>query len=161
MSDQNPKSKGSKKEPLLPTGHDFLDQINAFFHGTGGPSLLHSMDNLFQKSNPFHPSIPIDMYETEKEWVIQAELPGIDKDRLRIDAFGDKVHISVVNHMEKTIENEQQHFHRRERRFQETERVVTLPYAVSPEEIQASFQHGLLELRGKKRPKQNRSIRLD
>lgn len=149
------------KEPFFPLGHDLMEQMNGFFKGNGKASLFHSMDSFFQKTYPFNRSIPIDMYETSREWVIQAELPGVERDRIEVEAFGDKVHISVTDHQEHTVENDQQHYFHRERRFHQAERTITLPYMVSPDEIRASFHHGVLELRGRKIPKKNQSVPLE
>jgi HSP20 family protein len=83
-----------------------------------------------------------DIYETDKEIVVKAELPGLNKE---------DVYVSVENnlltiHGERKFENEvkRENFHRVERNYGEFLRSFTLPAFIDPNKILAEFKDGLL-----------------
>jgi HSP20 family protein len=86
----------------------------------------------------------VDLTETEGEYVLKADLPGLtDKD----------VHIEVENNVltvsgERKSEHEEKGngFHRVERTYGAFSRRLALPEGVDPEAVKASFENGALEV---------------
>ncbi len=105
------------------------------------------IDNFFgdesERNIVFTPSI--DMYETDKDIVIKAELPGVEKDNIELVVKDNFVHIRAERKEEK--ENKTEKYHRIERFYGSMERVIPLPVDVKAEETKAEYKNGILEIR--------------
>jgi len=99
---------------------------------------------------------PCDVYETDKDLIIKAELPGVKKDNLFVVLEGN----TLIIHGERAIEEEtkRENYHRVERDYGEFMRSFTLPAFVEPNKMIAEFKDGVLALtlpkREDARPKQ-------
>ena len=87
----------------------------------------------------------VDVYETEKEVVVKAELPGLTKEDVEVQATEDSV--TIRGEFKRDEEVSEEGYYRRERRFGKFERVIPLPAEVKPDEAKAKFQNGVLEIR--------------
>jgi HSP20 family protein len=86
----------------------------------------------------------VDVAETEKEMVITAEMPGLDEKDFEITVSGDLLTIKG----EKKIEHEQKNgngYHR-ERRYGAFSRSLRLPFDVKDEQVDATYQKGVLTI---------------
>lgn len=99
---------------------------------------------------------PCDVYETEKDLIIKAELPGVSKDNVFVALEG----TTLIIHGERAFEEEtkRENYHRVERDYGEFMRSFTLPAFVEPNKMVAEFKDGVLTLtlpkREEARPKQ-------
>jgi len=86
----------------------------------------------------------VDVYDNDDNFVIKAELPGIDKEDIEIDVK-DRV---LTLKGERSSENEvkEDNYYRRERSFGKFERAFTLPADVDPDKIKADFKDGVLKI---------------
>ena len=115
-------------------------------------SLLDEMDRFTREMwdawRPFtleHSLVPhTGIYEEKGHLVMKTELPGIDKKDLDISLEGDRLTIKAEKKEE--VEGEATH-HTRERYYGRYFRSVKLPYPVKEDEISATFENGVLELR--------------
>jgi HSP20 family protein len=89
-------------------------------------------------------SLPLDISETENEFVVRASLPGVRPDDVQITVQGDTLTIRGESKAEG--EKKGEHWHLRERRFGAFQRAMTLPTPVDSDKAQASFEHGVLTL---------------
>ena len=89
-------------------------------------------------------SFPIDVSETEDEYVVRASLPGVKPEEVQITVHGDTLTIRGESKAEE--EGKGEHWHLRERRFGAFERSLTLPTPVNPDRAQARYEHGVLTL---------------
>jgi HSP20 family protein len=87
---------------------------------------------------------PINLYDDGESFVVRAEIPGIDKNDLEINATADALSIKGQRKRGSTTENAS--FHRRERDYGNFDRSVTLPLPINPEKIVASYKLGVLEV---------------
>jgi HSP20 family protein len=85
-----------------------------------------------------------DIYEEKGELVMKTELPGIDKKYLDISLEGDRLTIKAEKKAE--VKEDATH-HVRERYHGQYYRSVTLPYSIKIDNIAATFDNGVLELR--------------
>jgi HSP20 family protein len=87
----------------------------------------------------------VDVYETDKEIVVKADLPGVEPEDLEVYCTDD----ALVLRGETRREDDRQegNVHRTERSYGRFERQIPLPPGVRSEEIQANFRNGVLELR--------------
>lgn len=112
---------------------------------------------LFGRENPWAPSI--DVYETEGDVVVKAELPGIAPGDIDVRVTEDS--LSIRGETKEDREERKEGYYRRERRAGSIYRVVPLPTAVRADEARASFRHGILEVRVPKADEgQHRGYRL-
>ena len=89
-----------------------------------------------------------DVYQTETEYVLAADLPGIDRSALEISLDDDK----LVIRGERALEQEgQQRIERPHGRFL---RKFSVPAIVDPKAITAAYQDGVLRVRLPKRTEQ-------
>jgi len=146
----------SKSQPL-PQRDDFLDPIlslrreidrmfDEIFDGFGGSAF---------RSTSLRPAI--DMTENEKELVISADLPGLDEKDLEVSLAGDVLTIKG----EKKAEHEERnggHYYV-ERRFGSFSRSVRLPFEVDDQQVEATYDKGVLTIRVPKPAELQKSVR--
>jgi HSP20 family protein len=88
---------------------------------------------------------PMDLVEAEDHFVLKADLPGLAEGDVNIEVQDGALTISG----ERKAEHEQREkgWYRIERSFGSFSRSLTLPDGVDPDRIEASFSHGVLEVR--------------
>jgi len=88
---------------------------------------------------------PVDLVEAEDHFVLRADLPGLSEGDVNIEVQDGTLTISG----ERKAEHEQREkgWYRIERSFGRFSRSLSLPDGVEPDRIQASFSHGVLEVR--------------
>jgi HSP20 family protein len=89
--------------------------------------------------------LPLDVVETENEFLVKASLPGINPDDLDITYSNGA--ISIKGEMKEEKDVKEQQFHLRERRFGSFFRTVSLPSTVKADAIDAKYVSGVLTLR--------------
>jgi HSP20 family protein len=98
----------------------------------------------------------VDIYETEKEIVLKADLPGVNLADVDIRVENNILTVRGERHFEKDVK--QDNFHRVERIYGTFVRTFTLPNTVDSEKIEASYTDGVLKIamqkREEARPKQ-------
>lgn len=90
-----------------------------------------------------------DVAETDKEFIITCELPGVPKDRIQIDVDGSVLLVRAVRDsgVERSGDEGGQKYHYRERSYGTTERRFRVGSGVDPKKIKASLKDGVLTLR--------------
>ncbi len=89
--------------------------------------------------------MPLEVYETPKEFVIKAELPGVKKEDVELIIRDNYLIIKAEKKEE--VEEDREHVHVRERVYGKFERVIPLPNDLDTENAKASFKDGVLEIR--------------
>ena len=109
-----------------------------------------------------HPSV--DVRETEKAYIIEAELPGFDEKDISIRMDGSNLTIESRKEEEKnesSSEAEDNNYLVRERRMSSFSRSFNLPENADPEGVSASFKNGILSMEiNKKAEAQSRVIKI-
>jgi len=99
---------------------------------------------------------PVDVYEDGHSVFIRAEVPGIDPNDLDIKVENNLLTIRGERKWNK--EEKEENFHRVERRYGSFSRSFTLPNTVNSDEVSATYDNGILELklgkRAEAKPKQ-------
>jgi HSP20 family protein len=88
---------------------------------------------------------PVDLVEAEDHFVLKADLPGLTEDDVHIELQDGTLTLSGERKAEH--EEREKGWYRIERSFGSFSRSLSLPDGVDPERIQASFSHGVLEVR--------------
>ncbi len=87
----------------------------------------------------------VDVYETDQELVVKAELPGVKKENVEVSIRDNTLYIRGEKKEEK--EEKTEAYHRVERVYGKFERVLPLPTDVKVESAKAEFKDGVLEIR--------------
>ena len=86
----------------------------------------------------------VDIYDTKDAFMIKAELPGIDKNDIKVDVDGRL--LTLRGERKTETEDKQDTYYRREIFTGAFERTFTLPEPVDPALIKAEFKDGVLHL---------------
>jgi HSP20 family protein len=107
------------------------------------------MDRFFEKM--FEDSFPlslfnqsdmkVDIKENEKEYVLEAEIPGVNKEQISIDYQQNYINIAVEG--EEEINEEKENYIRQERRFGKTSRSFYIE-GIKEDAIAAKYKNGVL-----------------
>ena len=96
--------------------------------------------------------------ETDKEIRITAELPGVTEQDIEVSLDDDVLTIRGEKKFER--KDDKENFHFVERSYGTFQRSLRLPYAVDSEQVQASFENGILTVTVPKTERQERSRRI-
>ena len=117
-------------------------------------SLRNEMNRLFEQAfeemppSRWQPStnwgLAVDVSENDEAFVITASVPGVKQDDLEITISDNVLTIKGEFKVDETIEEEK--YHIRERRYGSFGRSLTLPVAVKADEVDASYENGVLKL---------------
>ncbi len=119
----------------------------------GATSLRQAMDRLFEDSfvRPagLFPTIrgespAIDMYQTDKEVVVKASLPGLKAEDVDISVTGDVLTIRGEHKEEQEVSEE--NYFRKEMRYGSFTRSLAIPVPVKVDKADAVYENGVLTL---------------
>jgi HSP20 family protein len=103
---------------------------------------LSRLPEKFFGEDVFSPAI--DLYETENEYVVEAELPGLKQEEINVHVEDDVLTISGERKRERQIRKE--NLYRAERFYGKFERSISLPKDADKENIKASYKDGVLKI---------------
>lgn len=89
-------------------------------------------------------NIKVDVKENQDSFLIHAEIPGVPKDQIKVEHFGNKLRISGEIKNEKDEKDEKHHL--KERRFGKFERQFSLPKTANLDLIQAKHENGIVNI---------------
>jgi HSP20 family protein len=92
----------------------------------------------------------VDVRETDKEIVVEAELPGIDQKDISL-ALQDGV-LTIRGEKKHEHDEEKENYRMMERRYGSFQRSLRLPDTVDEDRVEASFDNGVLKVSLPKRP---------
>lgn len=122
----------------------------------GFGDIYNMLDDFFTEGVPFRRSLAadtfkVDLSEDDKNYFIEAELPGIEKDKINVAIDDGKLEI-IVTSDEDTEKTEKNYIHR-ERRYSSMQRSIYLADADN-ENIKAKLDNGMLNITVPKKGKQ-------
>jgi len=87
----------------------------------------------------------IDVMEKDKEIIATAEMPGLEKQDIKINVTEDMLEISAETKQEE--KKEEKGYIYRERRSGSYYRAISLPSPVDPDNSKATYENGVLEIK--------------
>ncbi|MBO6271263.1 Hsp20/alpha crystallin family protein [bacterium] len=102
-------------------------------------------------------SMPVELHEHEKDFCVQAELPGVKKEDLDIDI--DKNYITINAKKEEEHEEKDSHYKKSEFRYGEFSRTVYFPKDIDVEKTTAKLEHGILKINAPKKEVEKENIK--
>ncbi|MFQ5536805.1 MAG: Hsp20/alpha crystallin family protein [Gemmatimonadota bacterium] len=88
----------------------------------------------------------VNVAETKDELILTAEIPGMEEEDISVELENNVLTISGEKTEERTEGDEERRYHLWERRFGSFQRSFTLPRTVKAEDIQATYENGVLEI---------------
>lgn len=126
----------------LKTNKSFYDMVDDFFN-----------DSFFTSSSN---SFCIDVKENDHEYYIEAELPGVNKEEVKLEYKNERLAIGV--NRETNVDEEKENYIHKERKISSMHRSIYLKN-VAEEEITAKLADGILTITApKKEVSENRII---
>jgi HSP20 family protein len=115
--------------------HDELDRM---FQEFTVPSFFHFRT----ETGRWAPTL--DVYEKENDLIVEAELPGIPKEAVKISCNDHT--LTLQGETKKEEEQKREGYYRAERRYGSFYRSVALPEGVDFEKARAEFRNGVLRI---------------
>lgn len=130
---------------------------------TGFEDFYNVLDDFFSNDWPFrrtltHDTFKVDVEDNGNEYLIEAEVPGIDKKGINVELNDGKLMISITR--DENSESKKKNFIHRERLYSSMSRSIYLEDA-KPDGIKAKLENGLLKVVVPKEEKPNNSITID
>ncbi len=100
----------------------------------------------------------MDLVEGEEHFVLRVDLPGLSEDDVKIEVEKDTLVVS--GERKETHEQRREGFYRLERSMGAFSRSLTLPEGIDADQVSASFDRGVLEVRIPK-PEQRKPRRVE
>ncbi|WP_226578656.1 Hsp20/alpha crystallin family protein [Halobacillus litoralis] len=116
--------------------HEMVKAVDSFF----GDSLKH-VSQFFEQS-----IIPIEVFETAVDFKIEAYLPHVEREQIRIDRAGSRLRILVEEQMIREVNDEKKAYYNQSQSFSKRERIIPLPFDVADTSSSASFKNGVLTI---------------
>lgn len=109
-----------------------------------------------------HRDMPLDVKESEQAIEIQADIPGVTKEDIKLDVEKDVLSLSVESKQETQEEKEEQgvKWHHSERSRFFMKRSLRLPETADMENIKAGYENGVLKVVVPKREVPNKNKRI-
>ena len=137
-----------KKHNLVnPETYDFNNMLEDFFN-----------DDFPFRRNLQNDSFKIDLQENEKEYVVEAELPGVAKENVNLSFEEGKLKIAVKK--EENLEEKNKNYIHRERRLSSMERVILLSDEAESE-VKAKLDNGILTINIPKKEKAEKTLKIE
>ncbi|TJX13058.1 Hsp20/alpha crystallin family protein [Tissierella creatinini] len=118
---------------------DFYNMVDNFFN-----------DNWLSTTNFIQGSFKINIKEDEKEYTVEAELPGVKKEEIKLELNEGKLNIAVER--ESKVEEEKNNYVHKESSYASMKRSIYLADAAS-DDISAKLDNGILTIAVPKKQK--------
>jgi len=116
--------------------------------------LRRDMDRLFSRlwddfgmphlQRPSRDIPSIDLYETEEDLILKAEIPGLNPEDLDVSITNDI--LTIKGEMKEEFAQERENYHRMERRYESFSRSIQLPSRVMIEDVEATYREGVVTI---------------
>lgn len=119
-------------------------------------ALQHEIDRVFDDFSHFRfgrlslGAPRIDVSETDGQYVIEAELPGVDPKDVDVSLDGDVLTIKGEKKIDREDKNKD--YHVVERAYGAFSRSIALPFAADAAQMEAKFDKGVLRITARKPP---------
>ena len=127
--------------------HNEIDRLfNESFRGFPGMLFNNAewpdMTSLILKPN-------IDIKDTDKNYIVSVEIPGVSRDDVDIRVEGNLM--TIIGEKKQETKEEKENYQCIERQYGSFERMLTLPQDADADDIEANFKDGILTVRIKRK----------
>ncbi|MDY6789171.1 MAG: Hsp20/alpha crystallin family protein [Candidatus Nanohaloarchaea archaeon] len=104
--------------------------------------------------------LPIDMKETEDNVIVTADIPGVEKENIKVRVRDGNLNVSAESRQEKREQGD--NYIRKERSSISYSRRIPLPSYVDEESAEASYENGVLKIElNKKKEKKKKGKKVE
>lgn len=111
--------------------------------------MYERMNELFREvaGEEFQPGtgLPVDVQETDRKLIVRADMPGVDRDNIRLKIRDNTLHIAAET--ERELHEEGKDYVRKERSTKSHSRRVQLPVPVDETSATAEYEDGVLTVK--------------
>ncbi|WP_058486197.1 heat shock protein Hsp18 [Defluviitalea phaphyphila] len=126
---------------MMPFRRNSFNRKDDFF----APFFQHFFDDdFFPMMSSMNGNFRVDLKETDDNYIVEADLPGIQKENIDIDYTNNYLTINAKRN-EEIIEDKKENYVRRERHYGEFRRSFYIDN-VDENNIDASFKNGVLKI---------------
>lgn len=130
---------------------------------TGIGDFYNLLDDFFSNDWPLRRTLTYDTFKVDvedngKEYLIEAEMPGVDKKDINVELNDGKLTISITR--DESSETKKKNFIHKERRYNSMSRSIYLEDS-KPDAIKAKLENGVLKIIVPKVEKPNNSITIN
>ncbi|HHU19029.1 MAG TPA: Hsp20/alpha crystallin family protein [Bacilli bacterium] len=143
-------------QDFLKIARDWVKKMDSLFQRYPDDSLLASIDQFFQNRQ-----IPTYVKNTDQEWIVTYQLPGISKDRIQLLIRDNRLIVRVTEDKHQEIKDDQRDYYQSKQFHRARESIINLPGTIIPSTLQADFQQGLLKVKAKKQVIKKRDLSID
>ncbi len=148
---ETPARKGDVFDPFV----DFRREVDRVFDDFANGIVWSSLRPF---AGDWHALAPaLDVAETDKEVLVNAELPGLDEKDFEVTLAGDVLTIKGEKKAEHEEKNGDAHY--MERRFGSFSRSLRLPFEAKDDNVEAKYDKGVLTVRIPKPPEVQSAVR--
>ncbi|MCX7831875.1 MAG: Hsp20/alpha crystallin family protein [Actinobacteria bacterium] len=126
------------------------DELDRIFERFFVPSEIESRELTWSPS--------VEMYETDNELVVKAELPGLSSKDVDITLTDDA--LTIKGEKKESEEVKGENYYRKETRYGSFHRTIPIPLPIKKEDVKASFKDGVLEIRLPKAKESTKGIKI-
>jgi len=140
--------KSEPDDPVFSKEYDPYDEmdrihkdVNRLFDSLYQKYRNYFKKDFFSRDLTFDPAI--DVQETENDYIVKADIPGMDKAEISVEL---KDNLLTISGEKKTYleEKDEKELFRQERTYGYFSRSITIPKKVKKENIQAEYKNGVL-----------------
>ena len=143
---------------LIPFNRNKTDIMNIGFG-----DFYNMLDDFFTEGLPVRRSLAadtfkVDLHDDDKNYFVEADLPGVEKDEINVRVDEGKLQISVTR--EQKVEDQKKNYIHRERRYSSMQRSIYLADADTGN-IKAKLENGILYITIPKKSKQDNTVNIE
>lgn len=127
------------EDQLRQMADSFTDVMSSLRKKVGG-----MVEDLFAQDASGELAVAVDAYLTSAEFVIEIELPGVQKEDVSLQIIDQVLHVKGIKRL--PAGHESFEYLGRERRVGEFMRTFELPGEIDLEKIKAKYEHGILRV---------------
>ncbi|MBP1914596.1 Hsp20/alpha crystallin family protein [Lederbergia galactosidilytica] len=140
------KEKPNNAHHLSESFQHLIRSMDRLFTESPNQGLLQSMDDFFTQAKPFG-GFPVDFTENSKEYIINAQLPGVKKEQIELEILPQYVTITV--HQQEKVEKEdaKNHVFYKKGIWNKSSRTIPLSKPTIQHKAVAQYKDGILNIR--------------
>lgn len=144
MAKESKKSMQVRWEPVMNDMLSFKKSFDSRFENffSGYPFVKNFTSVMEKQILPWKPEI--DMYETDKDVIVKADIPGCDKKDVNIKV--DNNMLTILGEKKEEKEVKKKNFYHKEQRLGSFYRSVSLPNYADVSKPKATFEKGVLKI---------------
>ncbi|WP_210365431.1 Hsp20/alpha crystallin family protein [Bacillus sp. REN3] len=150
--------------PDRPKRHEAFEQwfksMNQLMQEQPVRGFLQTIDEFFKHPFP-HSAFPIEMDETDKEYIVKAELPGVKKEDIAIDVIDNALTIAISKSEKLMIKDDLKQTLTQKTSQNRSSRTIPFSQRINEKKVKAIYKDGLLEVKIAKKQGRRIDISID